>query len=73
MDGSPCAARADLVAIIGTRSFGVAAVALGGAGAVEAVRGIGGAGQLVSAGLVSALALAAFVPLLWRTLRAAPS
>ena len=66
------APRADLVAVVGAGAFGAAALVLGGAGVMEVVRGIGGAGQLVSAGLVAAVALAAFLPLLWRSLRARP-
>lgn len=61
--------RGDLVVVVGTGAFGTALVVFGGAGSMQALSGRPGAGQLVSAGLASAIALAWFVPLLLRELR----
>jgi hypothetical protein len=65
--------RADLVTIAGAGAFGTGLVVFGGLGSMEALSGRPGAGQLVSAGLASAVALAWFVPLLLRRRRRRPA
>jgi hypothetical protein len=67
--GLAWAPRADLVGVVGAGAFGVAMVVLGGGGLAEAASGLNGAGQLVSAGLVSLVGCVAFLPLVVRTLR----
>jgi hypothetical protein len=61
--------RADLVAIGGFGAFAVAAVGLGIPAFIETIVGKAGAGEYLSAGIVSLIGCAAFVPLLVRSLR----
>ena len=63
------APRADLVAIGGFGAFAMAAVVLGVPALIETVVGGPGAGAYLSAGVVSVIGCAAFLPLLVRSLR----
>jgi hypothetical protein len=65
--------RADLVGIGGVGAFSVATVVLGVPALIETVVGVPGAGAYLSAGVVSLLGCAAFVPLLVRSLRVRPA
>jgi len=65
--------RADLVGIGGVGAFAVAAVVLGVPSLIETFLGVPGAGAYLSAGVVSLVGCAAFVPLLVRSLGAHPA
>jgi hypothetical protein len=65
--------RADLVGIGGVGAFAVATVVLGIPGLIETIFGVAGAGELLSAGIVSLIGCAIFVPLLVRSLRTRPA
>jgi hypothetical protein len=71
--GPAWAPRPDLVAVAGAGAFAGGAVFFGGTGSMQLLSGLrDGAGQFLSAGLVSVLALAVFGPLLARQLRRQP-
>jgi hypothetical protein len=64
--------RADLVGIGGVGAFAVGAVVLGIPALIETILGTAGAGAYLSAGVVSVIGCAAFVPVLLRSLRVRP-
>lgn len=74
LSGPAWAARPDLVAIVGAGAFAVGAVFFGGAGSMELLSGLrDGTGGLISAGLVSLVAAALFIPVLVGQLRRRPT
>jgi hypothetical protein len=72
--GPAWAPRPDLMTVVGAGAFAGGVVLFGGAGSLQLLAGLSaGAGQLLSAGLVSLVALAGFGALLVRQLRNQPA